>query len=134
MVEITLPSGRSATINCASLSEALDLKEAIFRSITAAGKFFGQDASVAQIITVALCSIESSREVRDALFKCFARCLIDKEKITPQSIEDNFQDYSAIAIEVIAMNFLPFMEGLSASVERLKPQLTQAVDINSPKT
>jgi molybdopterin/thiamine biosynthesis adenylyltransferase len=125
MREVTLPSGRVAVINPASLGEALDLKEAVFDAIS---KVIPKDGSVQEIIGSALCTVQSSKDVRSAMSKCFLRCTINKEKVTPEMFDGKFEDYATLEMEVFRENFLPFTEGLLSSLGTLVSKLAEIME------
>lgn len=110
MKQVILPSGREAKINEASFAEAMRLKNAVYSAI--AGKVdFSLDGSLLKMLLL----IDSDVNVQDALFACMQRCMIGNEKVTRDSFEGNFSDYTAMLQALIEVNLLPFLESLLSS-------------------
>lgn len=106
MRTLTLPSGRTATINEASFAEAMQLKNAVYSVVA------GKIDLHAQSLFHTLMLIDSDEHVQDALFVCMSRCMIGKEKVTRESFEGHFADYTAMVQAILEADLLPFLESL----------------------
>lgn len=120
MKQVILPSGREAKINEASFAEAMRLKNAVYSAI--AGKVdFSLDGSLLKMLLL----IDSDVNVQDALFACMQRCMIGNEKVTRDSFEGHFSDYTAMLQALIEVNLVPFLESLLSSPSEASQQETE---------
>lgn len=120
-------------ITPASFEDAIDLKDAIEESIKAgklnldldtSNKEVDTDKDIMSLSEVSpesitsmintLLSIDNSKRVRAALFRCAERALLGNDKIDRDFFEkiENRQYYYEIMFEIIKVNVIPFFKGL----------------------
>jgi hypothetical protein len=116
---LQLKSGHTATLALASFTEASELRRVLAREIAAAPLEIGGDLAAIMgkdvgVLKNLICQLLASEALEKQIFKCLARCLLDGQKITPQTFEpaEMRGDYLPLAVEVVKMNILPFFEGL----------------------
>ena len=107
-MEISLPSGATATINVAAWAAAKQLKKAIEREVATGGL---------NIPTILL--VDASDAVDAALWPCLARCLYDGQKITEQTFDKApaRADYYDIVIACVKENLGPLAESLLSKLQ-----------------
>lgn len=136
--EFKTSSGAEVVVNVADWDSSVDLHDAVFSEGSLMkleidfgflkGKSLG-DVEVADILGVifrdvapVVLRLASSKEVRRALFACFARCTYNGEKITMKTFtpEESRGDYYEIAEEVMKANLSPFFKNLLSRLIKLK--------------
>jgi hypothetical protein len=119
--------GKELEITVASLEDVFDLKDAIEESVKKGnlkislddidfeniGKTNISDNTIGSFLNSVL-SIDSSKAVRNCLFKCAERALFNKEKVDRALFEkeENRPYYYEIMIQIIIKNLSPFFKGL----------------------
>jgi hypothetical protein len=70
--------------------------------------------SILELVSRTFLSIISSKEIRDKIFKCLERSLLNKERITKDSFEkENRGDFLFICKKCLEVNILCFIPALS---------------------
>ena len=131
MSEITTANGVSVVVNIAPFKDAMALKNAIAKELTATGIKLDLKADVSTLSSLAL-SVDSSDSVYKALFSCLARCTYGGQKIIEATFEDEKarEDYYEVVIECLKVNLSPFFKGLALKLKTLKEILPEK---DSPK-
>lgn len=80
------------------------------------------DEDIFKTIIQEIMTIEADNELTDAIFKCAKKSTINKEKITKQMFEENFEMWELVIplkIEVLRYNVMPFFKGLQSTFNRI---------------
>lgn len=127
MADFTTKSGIKVKINPADFEDAMDLQSAILKEASKAdfsleGVDLKSDIDFSGLIKAGM-SVAASKEVREILFKCLARCTYDGQKITKATFEspDARKDYYEVVIACLKENLLPFFEGLISQLSPFIP-------------
>lgn len=136
MAEITTQSGVKVKLNPADFEDAMDLQSAILKEASKAdfsleGVDLKSDIDFSGLIKAGM-AVAASKEVREILFKCLARCTYDGQKITKATFEDAAarKDYYEVVIACLKENLLPFFEGL---ISQLSPFVGTAKQAENPQ-
>jgi hypothetical protein len=135
-MEFKSVTGKKIVINPADFEDVWNLKSEIGRvmsgsdfnmNVDGSKEMMDQDFDVAQIAKIALL-VDSSRDIRDALFTCLARCTRDGEKITMSTFNDidAREDYYEIVIACLKENLRPFFKALLSQLSPFMDTLTKA--------
>lgn len=133
MTEFTTSNGVDVVINAAPFQDAIDLKDAIFDEIKSAGiDLSGFDlkkvdlnkevnGDLLSMIVKSALSVDSSKKVFKAVFKCLGRCTYNHEKITPNTFEEveAREVYYEIVIACVKENLAPFIKGLASRLGQI---------------
>lgn len=106
------------TVRPADFEDAMALKDAIGKEIAeskldvkldAIGDMMNQDIDLNGAVSL-IAQFMSSKDIREALFKCLRRCTYNNEKITPEFFNniENRKYYYPMAFECIKENIAPF--------------------------
>jgi len=131
------PSGANISIRIAPFDDAMALKDAIGSKLAESGvnlkdAFQGKDLKKEEVsdfigdlidpLVNSLLSLDSSKELRIAIFKCLNRCTCEGERITGNTFEppDRRGDYYPVVIECLKVNLLPFFQNLSSQLDTLQ--------------
>jgi len=89
------------------IGEEKELKDLTFSDLLVS-------SSVLELVSRSFLSIISSEEVREKIFKCLERGLLDKERITKNTFEkENRGDFLFIFKKCLEVNFFCFIPALS---------------------
>jgi hypothetical protein len=125
MNQFTTQSGRTAIIHMAGFKEAMALKNAVGRELTAVDIDIDSLADFdVKAFLPAILKIDTSPAVYDAIMPCLNRCLYNGAKITEVTFEDAEArgDYYELVIACAKENLSPFFKNL---VSRLLPMLAR---------
>lgn len=129
-MEFTTKNGVKVKVNPADFEDAMDLQAAIMDRISTAkfslnlGDFKDEkedvDIDIADFIRMGM-SVASSKEVREILFKCLARCTYDGQKITRNTFEDTEarKDFYEVSFACLKENVGHFIEPLISKLPKL---------------
>ncbi len=142
MQEFTSASGAKVIINLAPFDDAMELKSAVLRQISAADiKIDPNKIKLADDIDIegvikAVIAVDCSPEVNAAVMRCLLKCTYDGHKITKATFEDGRarEDYYEIMIACLKVNLIPFfrkvfsllstlLSGLGVDTQKLKSQM-----------
>lgn len=133
-MEFTSQSGVKVKINFADFEDAMDLQSAILKEAAKAdfsldGAAITKDVDFSGFIKAGM-SVAASKEVRELIFKCLARCTYDGQKITKQTFEDpeSRKDYYEVIFACLKENLSPFFEGLISQLSPFVGAAKQAVN------
>lgn len=124
MDPITLPSGRTLTVNIAPFSMGKKLFKTLARELL----LVRLDLDITKIKAVgdldvnvlkdALLQVISSDPIEQCFLECASKCLIEGQKVTMDSFEHEIarQDYLPAAWEVMRANLTPFFKGLASAL------------------
>lgn len=112
--KITLPSGAILKVVPAPFAESKALYQAILSEVKTIA--LGMNAELPSLFKDLFCTGFSSPKIEAALYKCFARCLYNEQKITEDTFEpiDAREDYTSVCVEVTKENIGPFLKSLYA--------------------
>lgn len=132
-MEFTTKNGVKVKINPADFEDAMDLQSAIMEKISNSKfelkmNFDEEDFDVADIVRVAM-SVASSKEIRETLFKCLARCTYDGQKITKNTFEDvgSRKDFYEVSFACLKENIGLFIEPLISLLSPMLSKLGQGI-------
>ena len=131
--------GKELRITPPSFDDAMDLKDAIEIAIKSGKldlKFDINDikdisdndfGEIAKLIL----SVDSSKEIRNCLFKCASRAVLGTDKIDREFFEsiENRKHYYKIMIEVIKVSLSPFFESLFSSFSGIKEKINNILNV-----
>jgi hypothetical protein len=123
--KVKLPSGAELHIVAAPFVDSKNLYQAMLREVKGM-KFDANEKVDVNFFKDLFCAGFASKEIEDALWTCFARCLINKEKITEETFEPvpRRDDYFAVCFEVAKENVMPFTKSLYAQYSHILDLLT----------
>lgn len=134
MTEFTTKTGATVVINPAPFDDAIDLKSAIQRELAKTQLKFDMsmlkdvdaEVDVAPLINAAM-TVDSSKEVNAALFKCLGRCTYNSQKIVKATFEpvEARSDYYEVIGACMKENVGPFFSGLASLLGGLMARLPQ---------
>lgn len=125
MNTVNLKSGNTLEIQPADFPISWELSQACFREfggsigdlgITSASELLNKDINPAQLMGAVL-KLVASREIYKLIWPCFASCIYNGERITPQTFDSEKarKDFLPCVIELFKVNVLPFIAGLDLS-------------------
>lgn len=112
--KVTLPSGAILKVVPAPFAESKALYQAILSEVKTIT--LGMNAEVPALLKDLFCTGFSSAKIEAALYKCFARCLYNEQKISDDTFEPvaSREDYTTVCVEVTKENIGPFLKSLYA--------------------
>lgn len=115
----TLKSGRTLEIGLADFRAGKNLFDAVIKEIKASK--LDAESGKENFLKDAVLSVLSSENVERALWPCMAKCLYEKNYITPNTFEDISarEDFLEICYEVGQENLIPFGKNLYAELSPL---------------
>lgn len=137
MVELNLPSGKTAIINVSDFQDGVKLQNRLIKEAAKEGvkeldikKFIqafqngnllNADIDLNAII-LAVIGAATSDEVYEALWPCLKKSTYDKERITKATFdsEEARGDFYPIAIECCKVNILPFWKALLSKFDGIE--------------
>lgn len=133
-MEFTTQNGSKVVMGYADFEDAMDLQSAILKEASKAdfsleGIDLSKDVDFSGLIKAGM-SVAASKEVRELIFKCLARCTYNGDKITKKVFEDPEarKDYYEIILACLKENLRPFFEGLISQLSPFVGAAKQAVN------
>lgn len=120
MREVTLQSGAVLKVAPAPFIQSKNLYQALLRELKTV--VFDKQ-TMPNVWKDLFCSGFSSLEVEKPLWECMTRCLLNGERITPDTFEpvERRDDYMQVCMEVAKENVTPFAKSLYAEFLRVQP-------------
>lgn len=117
-----LKSGNFLEIQAASFDECFDLFQALGKCLKEVNIDINNidinseiDFNILNTFKNLFFSIIGSKDLKNALNRCFKKCLYDNQKINDELFDINIgarEDYFIICFEVLKFNLAPFIKGV----------------------
>lgn len=138
---ITSNTGKRVVVNCATMSEVMELKREILKAlkdhkfgndlITGKEDLLNKDINITEIINFLkdiLISMDISKELEDVIFKCLGHCTYDTVHVINRELFDTINpqaraDYYEIIFACIEENLSPFMQSLISAWKKYQAKL-----------
>jgi len=136
MREVKLSNGKLFKVGMASFEDAIDLKDAVMAELVKIDPKLVdlEDLSLQKLAEVeikgkvletiikAALTVDSSKHVREIVFRCMKSSTYDSEKITMQTFEkaDVRPYYYKMFYETVKENLLPFFQNVVSILDVLK--------------
>ena len=138
---ITQNTQKRVVINCATMSEVMELKREILKAlkehqisndlITGKGDLLERDINLTEILNFMkdiLITMDISRDLETVLFKCLGHCTYDTVHVINPELFDTIcpdarADYYEIVFSCIEENLKPFMQSLISAWKNIQPKL-----------
>jgi len=129
-MEYTTKDGKLVQINYAGFQDAMELKNAIGHELLKVNVDISDlinktlDSQSVNTLKNLILIVDTSSEVKNALFKCLSRCLYNGYKIDYNTFNDKeaVNEYYTIVINCIKENLSPFFQN---QLSELKPLLSK---------
>ena len=127
MTEFKTNNGAKVVINSGDWQDAVALKNTVAEAIIKKDVSFDlaslkgdKEINTAALLKLFM-SVDSSKEVYDALFKCLIRCTYNGHKITEETFDEISarENYYEIAIACLKENLTPFFKSLISQLSGL---------------
>jgi len=130
--EFTLPSGAKFFVTMAPFEDACVLRDAVIKEVRGQGitipqralekdiESWKEDTELMSIFLDKIMAVAASREVKDAIFRCFERCKYNEVKVSkdlfndPKLEEQAREDYYPMCMRVMEVNLKPFFKKVSS--------------------
>lgn len=138
---ITANTQKRVVINCATMSEVMDLKREILKSlqekqiskdlIKGKGELLDRDIDLTEILNFMkdiLISMDISESLENIIFKCLAHCTFNTVHVINKDLFDTIcpdarADYYEIVFACIEENLSPFIKSLISAWKNYQPKL-----------
>lgn len=132
---------KRVVINCATMSEVMDLKREILKAlkeeqlsndlISGKGDLLDKEVNLTEILNFMkniFITMDISRDLEEVIFKCLAHCTYDTVCVINRELFDTIKpdaraDYYEIVFACIEENLKPFMKSLISTFKKLQPKL-----------
>lgn len=129
MKTVTLKSGSTLEVQQAGFLDGWFLTQAVSEELAKAlpglkmenaqakvEELLNQDIDVGKLLSIIL-QLVSSKKVFELLWPCLAPCLYNSEKIARETFNEEKarEDFLPCVIEILKVNVVPFIKGLSLS-------------------
>lgn len=126
MKDITLPSGAKLSLGISPFVDSRELYQIASKELIPL-KLDVKEEIDANFFKNVACSLLSSKEFEEALWKCFEKCLYNRERITEETFEPEKarEDYLEVCYLVAKANVSPFMNALMQKYSEIIKELLQ---------